>query len=47
YLDLRKYGSVPHAGFGVGLERLVAWICHLDHIRKTIPFPRTIHRFSP
>ncbi|MDP2930057.1 MAG: asparagine--tRNA ligase [bacterium] len=47
YLDLRKYGSVPHAGFGVGLERLVAWICHLDHIRKTIPFPRTIYRFSP
>ncbi len=47
YLDLRKYGSVPHAGFGVGLERLVAWLCHLDHIRKAIPFPRTIYRFSP
>lgn len=47
YLDLRKYGSVPHAGFGIGLERLVAWLCHLDHIRKAIPFPRTIYRFSP
>jgi len=47
YLDLRKYGSVPHAGFGIGLERTVAWLCKLDHIRKTIPFPRTIHRFSP
>ncbi len=47
YLDLRKYGSVPHSGFGAGLERLVAWICHLDHIRKAIPFPRTIYRFSP
>lgn len=47
YLDLRKYGSVPHSGFGLGLERLVAWICGLEHIRETIPFPRTIHRFTP
>ena len=47
YLDLRRYGSVPHSGFGVGLERLVAWICHLEHIREAIPFPRTIYRFTP
>ena len=47
YVDLRKYGSVPHSGFGLGLERLVAWICGLEHIRETIPFPRTIYRFSP
>ena len=47
YLDLRKYGSVPHSGFGLGLERLVAWICKLEHIREAIPFPRTIYRFSP
>ena len=39
YLDLRKFGSVPHAGFGMGIERVVAWICHLDHVRETIPFP--------
>jgi len=39
YLDLRKYGSVPHAGFGMGIERVVAWICGLDHVRETIPSP--------
>lgn len=47
YLDLRRYGSVPHSGFGIGLERLVAWICKLDHVRETIPFPRMLERFSP
>ena len=47
YLDLRRYGSVPHAGFGMGLERMVAWMCGLDHIRETIPFPRTIARLTP
>ena len=47
YLDLRKYGSVPHSGFGYGLERLVAWICGLEHIRETIPFPRLINRINP
>ncbi|MBU0765354.1 MAG: asparagine--tRNA ligase [Bacteroidetes bacterium] len=47
YLDLRRYGSVPHAGFGLGLERMVAWICKLKHIRETIPFPRMYGRVSP
>jgi len=47
YLDLRRYGSVPHAGFGMGIERLVAWICALDHVRETIPFARTLHRIYP
>lgn len=47
YLDLRKYGSVPHSGFGVGLERLTGWICGRQHIRETIPFPRTIGRIRP
>ncbi len=47
YLDLRKYGSVPHSGFGLGLERLVAWICKLEHVRETIPFPRLLERFKP
>jgi len=47
YLDLRRYGSVPHAGFGLGVERTVSWICGLDHIRETIPFPRMIYRLSP
>jgi asparaginyl-tRNA synthetase len=47
YLDLRRYGSVPHSGFGLGLERTVAWICGLDHIRETIPFPRMIYRLNP
>jgi asparaginyl-tRNA synthetase len=47
YLDLRKYGSVPHSGFGLGIERVVMWICKLKHIRETIPFPRTINRVYP
>ena len=47
YLDLRKYGSVPHSGFGLGIERLVSWICGLPHIRETIPFPRTLTRLEP
>lgn len=47
YLDLRKYGSVPHSGFGVGLERLTGWICGTEHIRETIPFPRMINRIYP
>jgi len=47
YLDLRRYGSVPHSGFGLGIERTVAWICGLDHIRETIPFPRMLHKMYP
>ena len=47
YLDLRRYGSVPHAGFGMGLERLVGWICGLQHVRETIPFPRMLQRLYP
>lgn len=47
YLDLRKYGSVPHAGFGLGLERLIAWICGLPHVRECIPFPRLMERLEP
>jgi asparaginyl-tRNA synthetase len=47
YLDLRRYGSVPHAGFGLGVERTVSWICGLDHVRETIPFARMIYRLSP
>ena len=47
YLDLRKYGSVPHSGFGFGLERLVTWICGLEHVRESIPFPRLINRITP
>jgi asparaginyl-tRNA synthetase len=47
YLDLRRYGSVPHAGFGMGIERAVAWICGLEHVRETIPFPRMLHRLYP
>lgn len=47
YLDLRKYGSVPHSGFGYGLERLVTWICGIHHVRETIPFPRLINRLEP
>jgi asparaginyl-tRNA synthetase len=47
YLDLRKYGSVPHSGFGIGLERLVGWMCGTHHIRETIPFPRMINRLTP
>jgi len=47
YLDLRRYGSVPHGGFGMGIERVVAWICGLDHVRETIPFPRMLYRLYP
>ena len=47
YMDLRRYGSVPHSGFGLGLERTVAWICGLPHVRETIPFPRLINRLYP
>jgi asparaginyl-tRNA synthetase len=47
YLDLRRYGSVPHAGFGMGIERVVAWICGLEHVRETIPFARTLNRIYP
>jgi asparaginyl-tRNA synthetase len=47
YLDLRKYGSVPHSGFGLGLERTVSWICGLEHVRETIPFPRMLYRLYP
>ncbi|MEB3101309.1 asparagine--tRNA ligase [Ferviditalea candida] len=47
YLDLRKYGTVPHSGFGLGLERTVAWICGLEHVRETIPFPRLLYRLYP
>ncbi len=47
YLDLRKFGSVPHGGFGMGIERAVAWICGLDHVRETIPFPRMLYRLYP
>ena len=47
YLDLRRYGSVPHSGFGLGIERTVAWVCGLDHIRESIPFPRLLHKMYP
>jgi len=47
FLDLRRFGSVPHSGFGMGIERVVAWICNLPHVRETIPFPRTIGRLYP
>jgi len=47
YLDLRKYGSVPHSGFGLGIERTITWICGIDHLRETIPFPRMIYRNTP
>jgi asparaginyl-tRNA synthetase len=47
YLDLRKYGSVPHSGFGLGLERALTWICGVDHVRETIPFPRLLNRIYP
>ena len=47
YLDVRRYGSVPHAGFGLGLERLLSWICGLEHVREAIPFPRLINRIYP
>ncbi len=47
YLDLRKYGTVPHSGFGMGIERVVSWICKLEHVRETIPFPRMLYRIYP
>jgi asparaginyl-tRNA synthetase len=47
YIDLRQYGGVPHAGFGMGVERTVSWICGLEHLREAIPFPRTIYRLTP
>ncbi len=47
YLDLRRYGSVPHSGFGMGIERVVAWVCGLEHVRETIPFARTLNRIYP
>jgi asparaginyl-tRNA synthetase len=47
YLDLRKYGTVPHGGFGMGVERVVAWLCGLDHVRETIPYPRMLYRTRP
>ncbi len=47
YMDLRKYGSVPHSGFGLGIERTVSWICKIKHIRETIPFPRLLYRIYP
>ncbi|MDH4198136.1 MAG: asparagine--tRNA ligase, partial [Candidatus Aminicenantes bacterium] len=47
YLDLRKYGSVPHSGFGLGVERTVSWMCGIKHIRETIPFPRLLYRIYP
>ncbi|MGN6592721.1 MAG: asparagine--tRNA ligase [Terriglobales bacterium] len=47
YLDLRRFGSVPHGGFGMGIERVVSWVCGLEHVREAIPFPRTIYRIQP
>ena len=47
YLDLRRYGSVPHGGFGLGIERTVTWLCGLKHVRETIAFPRTLGRMHP
>ena len=47
YMDLRRYGTVPHAGFGLGLERLLAWVCGLEHVRESIPFPRLLNRIRP
>jgi asparaginyl-tRNA synthetase len=47
YLDLRRYGSVPHAGFGMGIERVVGWICGLEHVREAVPFPRMMYRVTP
>ena len=47
YIDLRKYGSAPHSGFGLGLERMVTWLCGIPHIRQTIAFPRTLTRLTP
>jgi len=47
YIDLRKYGTVPHGGFGMGIERCVAWVCGLEHVRETIAFPRMLYRLRP
>lgn len=47
YLDTRKYGSIPHAGFGMGTERVIKWICGLENVKDTIAFPRTPGRFNP
>ena len=47
YLDLRRYGSVPHSGFGMGIERCTAWMCGIEHVRETIPFPRMLYRLKP
>jgi asparaginyl-tRNA synthetase len=47
YIDLRKYGTVPHAGFGMGVERFVAWMCGVEHLRETIPYPRMLYRTRP
>jgi asparaginyl-tRNA synthetase len=47
YLDLRRYGTVPHAGFGMGIERVVSWICGLEHVREAIPYPRMLYRLYP
>ena len=47
YLDIRRYGTFPHSGFGLGLERTVSWICGLDHLREAIPYPRLMNRLSP
>ncbi len=47
YLDLRRYGTVPHGGFGMCIERVVSWICKLDHVRETIPYPRMLYRLYP
>ena len=47
YLDLRRYGSVPHGGFGMGIERVVTWICGLEHLREAIPYPRMLYRIYP
>jgi asparaginyl-tRNA synthetase len=47
YLDLRRYGSVPHGGFGLGIERTTAWLCGIEHIRETIAFPRMLYRIYP
>ncbi|MDP7672880.1 MAG: amino acid--tRNA ligase-related protein, partial [Vicinamibacterales bacterium] len=47
YLDLRRYGTVPHSGFGMGIERLLAWLCGLEHLREAIPYPRMLYRLYP
>ncbi|MGE4056690.1 MAG: amino acid--tRNA ligase-related protein, partial [Vicinamibacterales bacterium] len=47
YVDLRRYGTVPHGGFGMGIERVVAWVCGLEHVRETIPYPRMLYRLYP